>query len=114
MDAWVCSCGLHKKINEWALSPLSFILLLFPFHLILKINIAKCAFEGSSIYPPTADGPSDDVTNDFLVPGCICAIAASEKSTGTAWFVKVLERFIVHMLIFSSYLIIFHYVSIFV
>ena len=33
-----------------------------------------------------------DVTNDFLVPGCICAIAASVKSANTVWFVKILER----------------------
>ena len=47
---------------------------------------------GSSIDPLTPDGPSHDVTNDFLVPGCICAIAASEKSIDTVWFVKILEK----------------------
>ena len=34
----------------------------------------------------TVDGYS--VTNDFLVPGCICA----QKWTNTVWFVKILER----------------------
>ena len=47
---------------------------------------------GSSSDPPNADGPSYDVKNDFLVAGFICAIAASEKSTDTVWFVKILER----------------------
>ena len=48
----------------------------------------KCSF----IDPPTGDGISHDVTNDFLVPGCICALAANENSTDTVWFVKILER----------------------
>ena len=48
-------------------------------------------FEGSSIDSPTADG-SSHVTNNFLVPGCICEIATGEKSTDTVWFVKILER----------------------
>ena len=26
------------------------------------------------------------------MPDCICAIAPSEKSTDTVWFVKILER----------------------
>ena len=47
---------------------------------------------GSSSDPPNADDPFYDVKNDFLVPGFICAIAASEKSTDTVWFVKILER----------------------
>ena len=47
---------------------------------------------GSSIDPPTGEGPSHDVTNNFLVPGCICAISASEKSADTGCFVKILER----------------------
>ena len=46
----------------------------------------------SSINPPAATGSFHDVTNDFLVPGCICAIAASEKSIDTVWFVKILEK----------------------
>ena len=46
----------------------------------------------SSIDPPCVDGPSHDITSDFLVPGCICAIASSEKSTDTVWFVKILKR----------------------
>ena len=48
--------------------------------------------EGSSIDRPTADGLSHDVTNDLIVAGCICAIAASEKSTDTIWFDKILEK----------------------
>ena len=47
--------------------------------------------EGSNSDPPAVNGPSNDVTNDFLVPGCICAIAATEKSTNTVCFVKILE-----------------------
>ena len=47
---------------------------------------------GSSTGPPTANGPSHDVTNDFLVSGCIYAIATSEKSTDTVWLVKILEK----------------------
>ena len=47
---------------------------------------------GSSIDHPFADGPSHDVTNDFLLPGCVWIIAASEKSTDTIWFVEILER----------------------
>ena len=35
--------------------------------------------EGRSIDPVTTDGPSHDVTNDLLVPGCICAIVAKWK-----------------------------------
>ena len=46
----------------------------------------------SSIVPPIADDLSHDVTFDFLVPGCICAIATSEKSIDTVWFVKILEK----------------------
>ena len=48
--------------------------------------------QGSSIDPPTADGPSDDIKNDFLVPDCIWAIFASKKSTDTVSFVKILEK----------------------
>ena len=48
--------------------------------------------EGRSIDPVTTDGPSHDVTNDLLVPGCMCAIVANEKSTNTVWFVKILEK----------------------
>ena len=44
---------------------------------------------GSSVDSPTAEGPSHDVTNN-LVLGCVCAIAASEKSTDTIWFVNIL------------------------
>ena len=47
--------------------------------------------DGSSSYPPTADGTSH-VANDFLVAGCICAFASSEKSAHTVWFVKIHER----------------------
>ena len=47
---------------------------------------------GSSIDTPTADGSSHDVTNDFLVPGCIYTIAAREKSTDAVWSVKILEK----------------------
>ena len=47
--------------------------------------------EGSSIDPPTANGPSHDVTNDFIISDCICAIAASEKLTDTVLFVKILK-----------------------
>ena len=47
--------------------------------------------QASSVDPPTADGPSPNVANDFLVPGCICEIAASENSTDTVWFVKIFE-----------------------
>ena len=46
----------------------------------------------SSINPSTADGLSNDVRNGFLVPGCICAFAASECSTDTVCFVKIFER----------------------
>ena len=82
--------------NEWALFFLSFILLFFflilYFKSILQSVLHSSVVEGTSIDPSTADGPSHDVTNDFLVPGCICAIAASEKSTDTVWFVKILKR----------------------
>ena len=48
---------------------------------------------GSSSYsPPPTDGPSHDVTNAFLVPGCIFAIVASENSPDTVCFVKIHER----------------------
>ena len=46
----------------------------------------------SSINPSTAEGLSDDVTNDVLAPGCICEIGGGEKSTDTIWFVRILER----------------------
>ena len=49
-------------------------------------------FKGSSSDNPTADGPSYDVTNNYLVPDCICVIAAGEESTDTVWFVKVPKK----------------------
>ena len=45
--------------------------------------------EGSSIDPFTDDGPSNDVTNDFLVPGCNCKYAAGEKLADAVWFFKI-------------------------
>ena len=85
----------HKKTMNGNFS-LSFILLLcFCLSWYLKSILLHSLFDiliGSSIDPPTADGLSHDVTNDFLVQGCICAIAASEKWTDTVWFVKILEK----------------------
>ena len=52
--------------------------------------------EGSSTEPSTADA-SHDVTNDHLVPGCVCATAAHEILTDTVWFVKILERYEWHV-----------------
>ena len=76
---------------------LSFILLLFFFliwHFKSILQSVPCSsiVEGSFIDSPTADGSSHDVTNDFLVPGCICAIVPSKKWTDIVWFVKILER----------------------
>ena len=39
-----------------------------------------------------ADASIEKAVNDFLVPGCISAIAADDKSTDTVWFVKIIER----------------------
>ena len=84
----------QKKVNEYSLFPLSFIL--FPFFLILYLKLilqsvlCSSIVVGSSIDPPTAEGPSHDVTNNFLVLGCVCAIAASEKSTDIICFVNIL------------------------
>ena len=46
---------------------------------------------GSSIDPASVGSPSHDVMNNFLVPGCIYAIAANEKSTDKVWLVKIRE-----------------------
>ena len=43
VNAWVCFCGLHKRINEWALFSFLLFCYFFRFHLILQIIIAKCA-----------------------------------------------------------------------
>ena len=90
-----CKCfGLllwvTQKINEWAL----FSFLSFSFFLIWYFTsiLLHYLLISSSIDPPAATGSFHDVTNDFLVPGCICAIAASEKSIDTVWFVKILEK----------------------
>ena len=97
----LCKClGLllrvtHKKKMNGNFS-LSFVLLLcFCLSWYLKSILLHSFFDtliGSSIDPPTADGLSHGVTNDFLVQGCICAIAASEKWTDAVWFVKILEK----------------------
>ena len=88
--------GYTKKINEWALL-LSFILFLFFFPIwyfesVLQSVLYLSIVKGFLIDPPTAGGPAHDVTNDFFVPGHICAIAASEKSTYIVCVVKIIER----------------------
>ena len=39
-----------------------------------------------------ADALMKKAVNDFLVPGCICAIDTDDKLTGAIWFVKIIER----------------------
>ena len=62
----------------------------FSFKSILQSALHSSIAEGSSIDPPTADGPSHDVTNDVLEQTYICTIA--EKLTDAVWFSKILKR----------------------
>ena len=40
-----------------------------------------------------ADSEDEDVSNEFLEPGSICAIGASAHSVDTVWFVKIIGEF---------------------
>ena len=40
-----------------------------------------------------ADSEDEDVSNEFLEPGSICAISASEHSVDTVKFVKIIGEF---------------------
>jgi hypothetical protein len=38
------------------------------------------------------DANEVEVVNEFLLPGSVCAIAATEKSSDTVWFLKIVQQ----------------------
>ena len=40
----------------------------------------------------SSDKEGEDVYKEFIVPGSVCTIAASEKHSDTVWFVKIKSK----------------------
>ena len=65
----------------------------------LQVGCLKSTSLRSSSVAPNPDqnkaaalDKPDDVKHEFLLPGSVCVIAADEKSTDTAWLVKIFEE----------------------
>ena len=62
-------------------------------HTINKINLRPNYHDYDASRSKNADSEDEDLSDKFLEPGSIYAIAASEYSVDTVWILKIIEEF---------------------